>query len=128
MVNYIILHCCDFDDDGHQDFLEQLNTELCDMHYTVELYNLPKSNQRCHWAAFALYDYSRYCDCLVCVDYPAAFAEHKRKKVIIQFTNTSRNTEFTDAIMTAKEEAYRVIDANGMDEKALLEACMEALI
>ena len=128
MANYIILHCCDFDDDGHQEFLEKLQQRLCAMNYTVELYNLPKSNKTRHWEAFSLYDYSRYCDCLLCVDYPAAFAEHKRKKVILLFSEVEENGIFRDAIAKAQDEAYMVIHGDGKSEDSLMATCMEVLV
>lgn len=128
MADYIILHCVDFMDDGHQELLEELKSQLEEKKKTVELYNLPKSNRKNYWEAVSLYDYSRYCECLICIDYPAGFVEHKRKKVIVEFEKYDINHDFKEAIGIARNEAYRVISLEEENDTDAFDAIMEAIL
>lgn len=129
MVDYIIIHRMDFDDDGHTIILNRLSDRLRSEGRKVEIFSLPKTNNLESWMAFALYDCTRLCRCLVCIDFPAAFACHKNNKVIFRLSKYKIDKSFEEAIVVAEKEARCVCDFTNYDkEKCVYDNMLEVLL
>lgn len=127
LVDYIILHCMNFNDEFSTLAAHALHRELRKKGTQCDCFNLPKSDNYGHNIAFSLFDLNRFCTQLICIDFPSAFVRHERK-VLIQTCELPTAEEYSVGVNVVLNRVTSLIDVRNDEFDNAIQMCMEKLL
>ena len=106
-MKILILRSVDFYDDDRPTVVDTLVQGYREVGDEIAVYQMPAGNYIEHWAGYAIFDYSRLCDIMICFDFPTALIRHHKKRIIL--TKPEPHDEaFFKPMTQAYLEAYDV--------------------
>ena len=104
-MRVLILRSIVFDDEVKHPLVKMLVDCYKEAGHEVAVYNMPATDNLEHWAGYAIVDYNNWADMLICIDFPTALIQHRKKRVILT-KKLPEDTSFLKAIRTVQNESF----------------------
>lgn len=115
-MKVLILRSIVFNDEITHPLIDDLVEGYRTAGHQVAVYNMPAADNIEHWAGYSIADYNSFTDLMICIDFPTALIQHKKKRIILT-KKLPESDEFQQAIGMTEKESIDIFDYSNSNKE-----------